>query len=116
MYKSNIFDLTDYLNTISINSVSTQFQFLDSDIVGVFKERSGQDLTKALDAVLKTKDSNTVNQNMNCLQNAFYVGELDFRKSARCQVQIYFLLAAAGVLMTSMLIKCKSVVCCARTH
>ncbi|EIN11094.1 chitin synthase [Punctularia strigosozonata HHB-11173 SS5] len=105
IYKDQIFDLTDYENTVTINSASSTYQFLDSDIVGVFKERAGQDITKPLDAVLKTKDSSTVQKNMDCLSNAFYVGKVDFRKSPRCQVQNYFLLAASGVLMASMLVK-----------
>jgi chitin synthase len=99
--------LTDYINTININSASTEFQFLDADIVAVFKERAGQDITKALNEVLATKDANTVGQNMNCIENLFYVGKVDFRKSPRCQVQNYFLIAASAILMSSMAIKCK---------
>ncbi|KDQ63949.1 glycosyltransferase family 2 protein [Jaapia argillacea MUCL 33604] len=106
IYDGSIFDLTDYVNTVTINQGATSlYTFLDNDIVSVFKERAGQDITQPLNAVLATKDTNTRNLNMNCLNNMFYYGETDFRKTARCQVQNYMLIVASAILMTSMLLK-----------
>lgn len=67
----------------------------------------GQDITKPLEQVLATMDPNTRAQNVDCINNVFYIGEVDFRKSARCQVQNYFLLAASAILMSSMGLKCE---------
>lgn len=108
IYKKDIFDLTDLIYSIGQSSGGTSpYSFLDSDIVDVFKQQAGQDITSALNTVLATKDSQVVAQNMNCLQNAFFVGKTDVRKSPRCQVQNYFLLVASGILMGTMVIKCE---------
>ena len=72
----------------------------------IFKQQAGQDVTKALNAVLSGKDADTVGKNIQCLKDAFSWGGIDFRKSARCQVQNYLLLIFSGVLMASMLLKC----------
>ncbi|KAF7289054.1 Glycosyltransferase family 2 protein [Mycena chlorophos] len=104
-YNNQIFDLTDYLYTIQQNTNNAAYEFLDSDLVSVFKEQSGQDITKPLNVVLDAMDPDKRGLNMECLNNAFYVGNWDFRKSARCQVQNYFLIAASGVLMASLGLK-----------
>jgi hypothetical protein len=47
-YSGTIYDLTDHVWSL--------FEFLDSDLVAVFKQRSGQDVTMALNTVLSTID------------------------------------------------------------
>jgi chitin synthase len=74
--------------------------------VDVFKQQSGEDITKNLDKVLNGLDAETRAQNLQCLSNAFFVGEKDFRKSARCSVQNYLLIAASAVIVASMVVKC----------
>jgi chitin synthase len=65
------------------------YQFLDSDLVAIFQvQRSGQDVTAPMNAVLETMNSTYKAQNMACLNNLFVVGSPDFRKSARCQVEL----------------------------
>jgi chitin synthase len=86
----------------------SEFQFLDRDIAAVFQERSGQDVTDALEEVFAKKDAGTVQQNSYCIQNMFYAGTTDFRDTARCQVQSYFMLAASGIIAATMLLKCTS--------
>ncbi|OCB87192.1 chitin synthase [Sanghuangporus baumii] len=98
-YHSKVYDLTDYLNTLDVYSDADNYKFLDDDIVDAFKEGAGGDISDALDEVLATKDTDTVNANMNCIQNAFFVGESDFRKTARCKVQNIMLLAASIILV-----------------
>ncbi|KAH8118887.1 chitin synthase [Phellopilus nigrolimitatus] len=102
LYKTSVYDLTDYVNTLTVMNNAANYKFLDSDIVDVFKERSGQDVTKALNAVLAAKDENTVSANMNCLQNAFFVAENDFRKTPRCQVQNVLLLVFSIILIVTI--------------
>ncbi|KAJ7618983.1 glycosyltransferase family 2 protein [Mycena polygramma] len=101
-YNDKIYDLTDYVNTITNNPNNDAFVFLNADLVSVFKQQSGQDITKALNTVLDGMDADQRGLNMECLDNAFYIGNHDFRKEARCTVQNYFLIAASALLMTSM--------------
>lgn len=101
-YQNNIYDLTDYFNTINLFQTDTRYQFLDSDISDVFQERSGQDITGPLNAVLATKSGDTANLNMDCLNNYFSIGENDFRKTARCEVQNTLLLAFSIILIVTI--------------
>ncbi|EIW76465.1 glycosyltransferase family 2 protein [Coniophora puteana RWD-64-598 SS2] len=106
IYNQMIFDLTDYVNTVQINQGATSmYQFLDKNIVSVFQEQAGQDITKPLNAVLGGLDSATRESNMDCISNAFTVGQVDFRKSARCQVQNYLLLVFTSILCGSIVLK-----------
>ena len=106
IYNDDLYDLTDYFYTIDQNENDNSYVFMDSDITDVWQQQPGQDITKTLNEVLASKDSTTVAQNMACLNNKFYIGQVDFRKSARCQVQNYILLAASIILCASIGIKC----------
>ena len=107
IYDQKVYDLTDYVKTLEDNNNAGPYLFLDNDIVDTFRQQSGADITEDLNKVLAKKDSLTVQENMNCLQNAFYFGKVDFRKTARCQVQNYFLIIASVILMSSMVLKCE---------
>ena len=96
------------MNTLTINQNTGSYAFLDNGLVSVFRQQSGQDITKPLNVVLNSMTAANRQLHMACLNNAFLAGEVDFRKSARCQVQNYFLIAASVVLMTSMVLKCES--------
>lgn len=74
----------------------------------MFTQRTGQDVTKQLNQALDGLDPDKRAAHVNCLKNAFYVGDTDFRKTARCQTQNYMLLIASGILMGSMGLKCTS--------
>ena len=106
IYNKKIYDLTDYVLTLTNNLNSGPYKFLDEDIVAVFRQRAGQDITIPLQKVLDGKDATTVQLNMNCLTNAFFWGELEFRNTARCQVQNYLLIIFSVILMSSMALKC----------
>lgn len=86
---------------------TSKYAFLDEDIVSVFKSQAGQDITKSLNAVLSGKDADTVGKNIECMKNAFSLGGVDFRETARCKVQNVMLLIFSGILMGSMGLKCK---------
>lgn len=105
VWDKSLIDLTDYVNTINVNSGATQYQFLDQSISDVFRQRVGQDVTKPLKDELDKLDPTKRAQHVNCLKNVFYAGETDFRKTSRCQVQNYVLLIASGILMSSMGLK-----------
>lgn len=105
-WHNSVFDLTDYFNSISLD-LGDSYKFLNESITDLFQQRIGQDISKDLDAALAEMDSTARAQNVDCLNNVFYMGETDFRKSARCQVQNWLLVAASAVIMGSMLLKCK---------
>ena len=100
--------MTDYVNSLSLTQNSPTFEFLNADLVSVFKQRSGQDITKPLNAVLATMNSTYRAQHMACLNNAFVAGSIDFRKSPRCQVQNWMLIFFSALLMASIALKCLS--------
>ena len=108
VWESALYDLTDYQNTVTLHPGDDTYDFLNSDITDLFKQRPGQDITKDLNKVLAGLDQNTRDANVNCLQNMFYIGKTDFRKTARCQVQNIILLVFSALLMASMGLKCKS--------
>ncbi|KAJ7623767.1 chitin synthase [Roridomyces roridus] len=104
-YNDKIYDLTDYVNTLTIHVNDAKYAFLDTDLVSIFRQQSGQDITKPLNKVLDAMPADQRGLNMQCLNNAFFIGEWDFRKSPRCTVQNYFLIVASGILMASMGLK-----------
>ena len=56
---------------------------------------------------MQSLSSEQAQQVWTCLDNAFYVGQTDFRKTARCEVQNYILLALSVILCTVIGIKCE---------
>lgn len=72
--------------------------FMDEGIVSLFQTRSGQDLTKYWEALDMTPE---YRQNMlTCMNNLFYVGDLDTRDSVQCQFAKYILLAVSMLLVS----------------
>lgn len=90
-------------------SLGDSYKFLDESITDLFEQRIGQDISKALDDAYAALDTTVRDQNRNCINNLFYMGETDFRKSPRCQVQNWLLVAISAILMSSMALKCKSI-------
>ncbi|KAF5369698.1 hypothetical protein D9615_010145 [Tricholomella constricta] len=106
IWEGGVYDLTDYFYTQSQNpSTLEQWGFLNTDITDLFKQRAGQDITEPLNKAMAKLDELTRLQNVACLKNVFKIGEMDFRKTPRCQVQNYLLIIASGILMGSMGLK-----------
>lgn len=77
--------------------------FMHDNVVALFQYQSGKDMTKSwngldLDAV--TRDRMKV-----CLDNLFYVGDVDTRNSTRCQFAEYLVLAVSVVLASVIAFK-----------
>ncbi|KAF8589601.1 glycosyltransferase family 2 protein [Ramaria rubella] len=102
IWNTQIYDLTDYFNSISVFQGDNEFTFLNSSITDVFKQQPGQDITKELDAVVAQMDPLTRDKNTACMRNMFYLGETDFRKTPRCQVQNILLLVFSSLLMVTI--------------
>ncbi|KAF4619536.1 hypothetical protein D9613_004681 [Agrocybe pediades] len=105
IYNTQVFDITDYVFTLEQSQNNPSNAWMDEDLVAVFTQRSGQDITKALDAVYASMDPNAVSQHKTCLENVFLAGQADFRKSARCQVQNYLLIIMSVILMLAIALK-----------
>ncbi|GAB7357709.1 hypothetical protein MBLNU459_g0373t1 [Dothideomycetes sp. NU459] len=98
---SRIYDFTDYIvggRTPKYppgydvdDSAVPNSNFMDQRVVNLFQQRAGQDVSKYwqamdMDAALKMRM-------MTCMNNLFYVGDVDTRNSARCLFATYLLLA-----------------------
>ncbi|WWC67367.1 uncharacterized protein I206_101275 [Kwoniella pini CBS 10737] len=107
IYNKKLYDLSDYLYTVQYYSGSSgtdlpNYSFLNEDITGLFQSSAGQDITKAMNEILAKMSSDDVANNLKCLDNAFYVGQMDFRKEAKCLVQNYLLLAFSIIIMVTI--------------
>lgn len=110
IYEGKVYDLTDYVHTIDLVNDNPRYTFLDSKVVSLVTNNPGQDLTEQLNTLRRNVRANeterlSVGNTMNCLNNRFYLGTVDFRYSPRCQVNNWILLAFAIVLCAVILIK-----------
>ncbi|KAJ9269059.1 CAZyme family GT2 [Paecilomyces variotii] len=94
-----IYDLTNYFYTLKMMDNLDTYDFLPSGVTDLFKNNPGQDISD------KWQDSVQFENALNCLNNVFYVGEVDFRDSPRCQVNNYILLAFTILICSVILIK-----------
>jgi chitin synthase len=97
-----IYDLTDYFYTLNLENDLSSYSFLGDDIEKLVKNNAGSDITNDWNQISNT--SLRVN-GLNCLENRFLVGHVDFRQSARCQVNNYILLAFTIILCATILVK-----------
>ncbi|KAF1940026.1 hypothetical protein EJ02DRAFT_424326 [Clathrospora elynae] len=97
-----VYDLTDYFSTINYMKSQPQYNFLDDDLIDIVKSNAGQDITE--DFSNKLNNSAQLN-NLDCLDNLFFIGKTDFRKSAKCQVNDYILLAVTIILCVVIVVK-----------
>jgi chitin synthase len=118
--EDQVYDLTDYYNTVrpislpwvTATDVCMQitlvpnnpgFNFLNSQFASLWQGQSGTDITTAI-AALNLSPS-VLKANMDCVKTLFYVGQTDFRLTARCQVQPYLLLTFSLIIVTTILAK-----------
>ncbi|KAJ1832615.1 hypothetical protein LPJ63_003395 [Coemansia sp. RSA 2711] len=109
-----VFDLTDYIASNGApfvvvpdgqsNSSSFNRQFLDTNVVTMFEDNRGQDITEAWNAYFAS-NANMRNLHYQCLRGAFYVGKVDERKSTRCYAANYLLLAGSIALVSIIFFK-----------
>ena len=96
------YDLTDYFHTLDEMNNLKQYSFLDPALEKMVKNYAGTDLYENFHNELNT----TAQQfNQQCLDNMFYVGLTDFRKTARCQVNNWVLLAFTIIIGAVILVK-----------
>ncbi|KAJ1673077.1 hypothetical protein EV182_005936, partial [Spiromyces aspiralis] len=118
IYNNDIFDLTNYI-TLSggggvpfvvskegtTNSTNTPgMNFLDTKVVQMFKDLRGQDVTKVWDNMAR-ENPRLMRRHYQCLRAAYYAGIVDNRKSARCYVANYLLLAGSVIIVAIIFFK-----------
>ncbi|EPQ25956.1 uncharacterized protein PFL1_06412 [Pseudozyma flocculosa PF-1] len=100
-----LYDLTDYMNTLSLQSTNAAYKFLDSSVSDLFKSQAGQDITGDFHTAMNALNETYRGATQACLDNVFYRGRSDFRDTPRCQVQNYLLLAFSLILVATILAK-----------
>lgn len=94
-----IYDLTDYFYTMSQMDNYKTYKFFPTEVADLIQKNPGQDISG------KWGDTAVWKNSLNCLNNAFYKGQVDFRQSAKCQVNNYILLVFTCILCAVILIK-----------
>ena len=95
-----IYDLTDYFHTLQVQNNYPAYKFFPDEIATLIQSNPGLDIT----SLWKNNDAN-YSKSLNCMENRFLAGSVDFRKSAKCQVNNYILLAFTIILCTVILTK-----------
>ncbi len=96
---NKIYDLTDYFHTIDLHGNIANYTFFPSEVADLIKNNAGTDITGLW------KKTGNFSKSMNCMENAFFKGSTDFRKTAKCQVNNYILLGFTIILCTVILVK-----------
>ncbi|KAJ6265608.1 glycosyltransferase [Bipolaris maydis] len=100
-----VYDLTDYIpggRQLKFppgqdqGNAAIDTNFMEDSVVDIFRVQAGKDISKYWDNLPLNAQSKS--NMLTCLNNLFYVGDLDTRNSARCQFATYFLLAISVVL------------------
>jgi chitin synthase len=96
---NKIYDLTDYFYTLAQENNYPTYSFLPSEVASLVQNNPGSDVTS------QWGNSAAFQNSLNCMNNAFYQGKTDFRKTPKCEVNNYILLAFTIVLCTVILVK-----------
>lgn len=102
---NKVYDLGDYLWTLALQNNVAINRFLPQQISDLFGSQAGSDITSDFHSAMYSLNETTRAATQNCLDNVFYAGLVDFRDTARCQVQNYLLLSFSVLLVATILAK-----------
>ena len=100
IYNKYIYDMTGYINNNGGGvrappgfqaPSDTDRQFMHDQIVSLFQQFAGQDITNKLDNLNIGRD--VLAAQKVCMRNLFFIGKVDTRNSVQCQFSNYILLA-----------------------
>jgi len=109
---NRVYDLTQYVaggaapqypSGHDSNVTLPNSKYMDSRVVELFTKHAGDDITKRWDEL--GLDSELRPRMKICLDNLFYVGNLDTRSSTRCMFSRYLLLAVSLLLVSVIGVK-----------
>ncbi|KAF2402086.1 chitin synthase, partial [Trichodelitschia bisporula] len=99
----SVYDLTDYFYTqTQVQKQNPLYKFFPEDVEQLIMSNPGADLQSQWNDKL---NATTQDSALQCLDNYFYIGKVDFRLTPKCQVQPYILLAFTIVLCAVILTK-----------
>lgn len=97
---NSIYDLTDYFHTLTVYGNNDMYKFFPEEVSDLIRDNPGSDITDQW----KNKNDNYT-RSLACMEQRFYQGKTDFRKTAKCQVNNYILLAFTIILCAVILVK-----------
>ncbi|KAI9262697.1 chitin synthase [Sporodiniella umbellata] len=103
-----VYDINDYMSTAKTydsGSTSSDYHFLHNSVEEIFTKFSGTDATDKWNQYKGSMSPEQQEQNMACLNNYFYIGDVDMRESPRCMFTNYFLLCAALLMVLVIAVK-----------
>ncbi|RCH97275.1 hypothetical protein CU097_000436, partial [Rhizopus azygosporus] len=101
-----VYDITDYMSTAKTydsGSTSSTYHFLHATVEEIFTKFSGTDATDKWNQYKASMTAEQQAQNMACLDNYFYIGNVDERDTPRCMFTNYFLTGPFPMLAIIML-------------
>lgn len=101
---NNVYDLSPYFYNKQRLLNQPSASFLDPTLESIIQQNAGQDITHQWNNYV-SKNQTGSQWNWQCLNNAFYVGQTDFRQTAKCQVNNYILLAFTIIIVAVIGIK-----------
>lgn len=109
-YGNQIYDLTDYFYNLEVKDGFPTAKFLNEKVTDLWKNNPGDDIQELLDDVFARSAGNeTENANLQnsweCIKRISYKGIVDFRNSAKCQVNNYIMLAFTIMICAVILVK-----------
>ncbi|CAD0020790.1 unnamed protein product [Aureobasidium pullulans] len=101
---NKLYDMTDYFHTLDLMNNLDTYKFFPDTFSSMVQSNPGLNIKKEFNEKF---GGNVTQQSAitNCLDNMFYAGKVDFRKSARCQVNNYILLSFTIILCTVIVVK-----------
>jgi chitin synthase len=107
-----VYDLTEYLTEglrmdappgVEKPTDFSLTKFMDPAVETLFRQRAGGDITKYWESV--NLDAATKARMETCLNNLFYVGDVDTRNSAKCKFAEYLILVISAMLASILAAK-----------
>nr|ACV03807.1 chitin synthase protein [Monascus ruber] len=94
-----VYDLTNYFYTLDQMNDIDSYNFLPKGVTDLFKDNPGTDITDKWENTVEFQNA------LNCLNNVFYVGKVDFRQGARCTANNWILLAFTVIICIVIVVK-----------
>ncbi|KAI8346302.1 chitin synthase-domain-containing protein [Mortierella sp. GBAus27b] len=108
--ENGVYDLTSYYNTIHAPGNTgpqgagvPSVRFLDKSVEDMVFNHNGEDTTAIWKKLPLDRQQRALTKS--CLDQVFYLGKLDYRKSFQCQFTNYMLLSTSVVLVSVIAIK-----------
>ncbi|KAG0297870.1 hypothetical protein BGZ96_004521 [Linnemannia gamsii] len=108
--ENRVYDLTSYYNTVRAPGNTgaqgagvASVHFLDKAVEDMAFNNNGEDVTDLWEKLPLDSQKRTLTRS--CLEQVFFIGKLDYRKSFQCQFTNYMLLSTSVVLVSVIAIK-----------